>query len=304
MKLTSSKVKKAVIPAAGLGTRFLPATKVVPKELLPIAGRPLIQYAVEEAVASGLETVILVMGPGKDLLAQHFERNVGLENVLLRRGHTREADEIRRLAELAEIRTVWQEQPLGLANAIATAKPLIGDQSFAVILPDALIDAEVGCIRQLMDCYEQHPGCIVATQEVQPGEVERFGIMNVAALPDSTLDSRVLRVTSLIERPEPGQTTSRHGIFGRYILAPEIFSCIAETRAGRGGEFQLTDSLTLCAKNTPIYAYRFEGRHYDGGNKLGFIQATIAYSLKDQDLSAALRQHLVELEMTLAATLP
>jgi UTP--glucose-1-phosphate uridylyltransferase len=209
LKLTPSKIKTAVIPAAGLGTRFLPATKVVPKELLPIAGRPLIQYAVEEAVASGLETVILVVGPGKELLAQHFRRNVGLEDILLSRGDKEGADGIRRLAELAEIRTVWQEQSLGLANAIATAKPLIGDEPFAVILPDALIDAEVGCIRQLMECYEKHPGCIVATQEVQPDQVDRFGIVDVVELPDSSFDNRVLRVTSLTERPEKFSPASR-----------------------------------------------------------------------------------------------
>jgi UTP--glucose-1-phosphate uridylyltransferase len=299
VKLTSSKIRKAVIPAAGLGTRFLPATKVIPKELLPIAGRPLIQHAVEEAVASGVEIIILVVGPGKDLLTQHFQRSESLENVLLRRGQSQDAADLRRLAELAEIRTVWQEQPIGLANAITTAKPLIDDEPFAVILPDALIDAKVPCIRQLMECYEKHPGCIVATREVRADEVERFGVVDVARLPSSDIDNRVLQVISLIERPEPGQTTSHWGIFGRYILTPEIFSCSSKTRVGRGGEFQLTDSLALCAERSPIYAYRFEGEHYDAGNKLGFIQATIAYGLKDAELSIPLAQYLAELNSAL-----
>jgi UTP--glucose-1-phosphate uridylyltransferase len=293
---SSQRIRKVVIPAAGLGTRFLPATKAVPKEMLPIGGRPLIQFAVEEAAASGLETVILVIGRGKGQIAEHFSRNVHLETALSRRGKAGEAEVVCRLSELADVRTVWQEAPLGLADAIRRARSLVSNEPFAVILPDALIDSAVPGIRQLMDCYEKHPGCIIATQKVDPSEVDRFGILDVVPMPDPYFGGRTLRVTSLTERPRPELVTSRYGIFGRYILEPEIFRYIENTRPGFGGELQLTDSLQLCSTSMPIYAYRFEGRHYDAGDKLGFLQATLAYSLKDPELARPLREYLATLE--------
>src|ERR1700756_395847 len=215
------KVRKVVIPAAGLGTRLLPATKVVPKEMLPIAGRPLIQFSVEEAVASGADLVILVISEAKSLIAQHFSRDIDLEALLARCGRAAEAEMIRRLAQMVEVRTVTQEAPLGLADAIAKTRPLIGAEPFAVILPDAIIDSVVPAIRQLKQCYERHPGCIIATQRVSPSEVDRFGILDVLALQDSNSDSRTFRVSSLTERPRRELATSDYGIFGRYILEPE-----------------------------------------------------------------------------------
>lgn len=289
------RVRKAVIPAAGLGTRFLPATKVVPKEMLPIAGRPLIQFAVEEAAASGIETVILVTSREKSLLAEHFVRNHALEETLLKRGKYRDADQIRRLSKLVEIRTVCQEAPLGLGDAVRSARSLVGEEPFAVILPDALIDSEMPCIGQLMQCYEKHRGCIVATQKVDSSEVDRFGILDVVSIPDSCCGGRTLRVISLVERPQPGTVSSRYGIFGRYVLEADIFSCIERTRPGFGGELQLTDSLLLCSERIPLHAYRFEGRHYDAGSKLGFVQATLAYALKDPELTKPLLEHLFAL---------
>ena len=294
--MNSSPIRKAVIPAAGLGTRFLPVTKVLPKEMLPVAARPLIQYAVEEAAASGIESVILVVSRGKGLLAEHFQRNRHLESVLSGRGQSEEAELIRHLSELVEVSTVWQQELLGLADAVQTARPLIGDAPFAVILPDALIDSPVPCTRQLMDCYEQHPGCIVATQLVEPEEVERYGIVDVLPMRDPCCNRRTLGVSSLIERPRPGSTASRYGIFGRYILQPEIFPCIEHTRPGFNGELQLTDALMLCAAQVPLYAYRFEGRHFDAGSKLGLLQANIAYTLKDPQLAQPLREHLASLQ--------
>jgi UTP--glucose-1-phosphate uridylyltransferase len=292
----SSKIRKVVIPAAGLGTRFLPATKVVPKELLPVAGKPLIQYAVEEAAASGLETVILVLSHSKSLIAEHFQRNLGLETILSQRGRYEDAELVRQLSNLAEIQTVWQDQPLGLADAIRCARPAVEDEAFAVILPDALIDSTKPCIAQMLACRENHPGCIVATQTVDPSQVERFGILDVMSTHDPCGDERTLRVTSLTERPPAGTTSSRHGIFGRYILEPDIFAAIEQTRPARGGELQLTDSLSLCCGPVPIYAYRFEGLHYDCGSPLGFLEATIAYALKDPMMAEPLRAHFTAQE--------
>jgi UTP--glucose-1-phosphate uridylyltransferase len=293
--MTSQRIRKVVIPAAGLGTRFLPATKVVPKELLPLAGRPLIQFSVEEAAASGIENVILVLSEDKSLIQEYFSRDLPLETALTRRGQCEMAEAIRHLSELAEIRVAWQERQLGLADAIRSARHLIGDEPFAVILPDALIDASLPCIRQLMNCYEKHPGCVVATQTVESSEVNRFGIVDVEAVADPCCGGRTLRVTSLTERPQRDQATSRYGIFGRYILEPGIFSHIDQTSVGFGDELQLTDSLHLYSRTRPVYAYCFEGKHYDAGNKWGFLQATIAYSLKDPDLSQRLREYLAGL---------
>lgn len=297
--MSSSRIRKAVIPAAGLGTRFLPATKVVPKEMLPIAGRPVIQHAIEEVAASGLETVILVIGPGKDIISEHFRRNTSLEDTLVNRGWTKHAEAIRQLAELVEIRTVWQEKPIGLAHAIGLAESLVGDEPFAVILPDALIHAEVPCIRQLMDCYARYPGCVVATQLVHPKEVERFGVVEIEQASVSV--PRISRVTSLFERPAPGVTNSLLGIFGRYILVPQIFPLISKLMPGRGGELQLTDALSLCAKSGPVYAYRFEGQHFDVGNKLGFVQATLSYALRDPKIAGPLTEYLASLDHPVSA---
>jgi UTP--glucose-1-phosphate uridylyltransferase len=284
-----SNIRKVVIPAAGLGTRFLPATKVVPKELLPVAGKPLIQFAVEEAAASGIETVILVLSRSKGQMAEHFQPNSFLEDLLSRQGRHDEAERLHRLSSIADIQVVWQEAQLGLADAIRCARPLIEGQAFAVILPDALIDSSQPCLGQLLKCYEKHPGCIVATQSVDAAEVDRFGILEVVPIPDRCCNGRTTRVTSLQERPQTGTTSSRHGIFGRYILEPEIFAAIELTRPSLGGELQLTDSLSLCCGPTPLYAYRFEGRHYDCGSPGGFVGATIAYALKDPEIASRLR---------------
>lgn len=290
-----SPIRKAVIPAAGLGTRFLPATKAVPKELLPIAGKPIIQYAVEEAVASGIEMVILVISHSKNLVVEHFRRNLTLENILTERGQLGGAAQVRQLSQLAEIRTVYQVAPLGLADAVRTARPLVGDEPFAVILPDALIDSAVPCLRQLSLCYEQHHGSVIATQMVDPEEVGHYGILELESLPDNGGETRTLKVRSLVEKPKPGSVSSRFGIFGRYILESDIFSCIDGTQPGTGGELQLTDALQMQAARVSIFAHRFEGQHYDVGSKLGFLQATMAYALKDPETAAAVQEYLVGL---------
>jgi UTP--glucose-1-phosphate uridylyltransferase len=294
-----SRIRKVVIPAAGLGTRLLPATKVIPKELLPISGKPLIQFAVEEAVASGLETVILVLSVGKSLVAEHFRQSMPLEKVLSQRGKTEELELIHRLSELADVRTVLQRNPLGLADAIGCARSLIGDEPFAVILPDAVIDSTYPCLRQLMSCYDRHPGCILATREVDASEVGRFGVLELVPQPDSRFADRLFRVNSLIERPVPGSVSSRYGIFGRYILESAIFECIDRTVAGFSGELQLTDSLLLFCQQSPVYALCFEGTHYDAGDQFGLIRANIDFCLKDPDLGGKLRNYLANLNSKL-----
>jgi UTP--glucose-1-phosphate uridylyltransferase len=288
--MNSPRIRTAVIPAAGLGTRFLPATKVIPKEMLPVAGRPIVQFAVEEAAASGLETVILVLHRGKEVIAEHFQPDVALEKILAQRGSSEDVvAAIRRLSRLADVRTVWQEVPLGLADAIRATRPLIHDEPFAVILPDALIDSPIPCTLQLMTCYAKHPGCVVATQPIDSSEVDRFGILDVTPIHNG---GRTMRVKSLVERPRAGSVSSPHGIFGRYILEPEIFCSIERTLPGLDGELQLTDALMVHIAKAPVYAYQFEGTHYDVGSKLGFVEATLAYALKDLEIGPILRKRL------------
>lgn len=296
------KIRKAVIPAAGLGTRLLPITKMTRKEMLPIAGKPMIQYAVEEAAASGVETVVLVLSPGRSPLADYFKRDHALEGFLTQRGMEEEAEELKKLSQMVDIRLAWQDKPNGLGQAIACVRSEVGDEPFSVILPDALIDSQIPCTRQLIDCYDKYCGCTVATREVDISEIERFGILDVIPSPDADSNGRVLRVLSLTERPTPQQATSRYGIFGRYVLGPEIFQYIDETLPGRGGELQLTDSLTACARHHPVYAFCFEGTHHDAGDKLGLIEATIEYGLKDPRLGYALREYLGKLDAKSAGT--
>jgi UTP--glucose-1-phosphate uridylyltransferase len=298
------KIRTAVIPAAGLGSRFLPATKVVPKELLPIAGRPLIQHAVEEAAASGLESAILVVGPGKNILTAHFERDVTLESKLRQAGRPTLAAEIRQLSQTITIRTAWQESPRGLADAIACARSEVGDEPFAVILPDAFIDSAVPCTRQLMDCYASTPGCIVATQMVEPEELDRFGIVVIEPALSTFPRGCARSVVSLLEKPAASSLPPSYGIIGRYVLEPGIFRNIDQIRAGVSGELQLTDALSLCLRMSPVYAYHFEGTHFDAGSPLGFLQANLAEALKDPEQARCLRKQFIEQGASLVEASP
>jgi D-sedoheptulose 7-phosphate isomerase len=302
--MSSRNIRKAVIPAAGLGTRLLPFTKAIPKEMLPIDGKPLIQLAVEEAVASGIETVVLVINKSKEVVAEHFRRDPNLEQDLQRRGKSSAADSIRKLSSLAEIHTVMQDSPRGLADAIASAHSAVDDEAFAVILPDVLIDSEVPATRQLLNCYEKHAGCVVATRLVEPEEVDRYGILIPLPWKDSCCAGRTLRVGSVTERPRPGTVTSRYGILGRYILGPEIFSCIEQTRPGFGGERQLSDALSLWSRRMPLHAYLVEGLHHDSGGLLGYLQAGLAYGLKNPAYQGPLRQQLASLSWLPAVSEP
>lgn len=289
------KIRKVVIPAAGLGTRLLPITKVVPKELLPVGRKPLIQYAVEEAAASGLETAILVLPKDDHRVADYFRGDSMLEESLRKQGRTESISHLKALSTMIEVRAVVQETLRGLAHAIGCTRDVVGDEPFAVILPDALIDPAYACTRQLIECYQEHSGCIVATRQVEPSEVGRFGILDVIQLTDARFSGRLFRVNSLVERPDPALAPSRYGIFGRYILEPAIFNCIDQTSPGLSGELQITDSLLLFSRRGPVYAYCFEGSHYDAGDQFGLWQATIDYSLRDPELGERLREYLTDI---------
>lgn len=289
--MSSPAIRKAVIPAAGRGTRLFPATKVIPKEMMPVGGRPVIQFAVEEALASGIKTVILVLCKGKEVVAEHFQPDAFVEHSIAQQGSMGGAAEaLGRVSTLVQVRTVWQQSPLGLADAIRAARAMVRDEPFAVILPDALIDSAVPCTRQLMSCYAKNRGCIIATRLVDSCDVGRFGILDVASTQDRANGNGAMRVKALIERPQPGTITSRHGIFGRYILEPEIFDSIERTEPGLNAELQLTDALMAHTATAAVYGCDFEGKHYDVGSREGFIEASIAYALKDAQIASMIRK--------------
>jgi len=292
------RVRKAVIPVAGLGTRFLPATKAMPKEMLALVDKPLIQYAVEEAVASGIEEIILVTGEGTEPILEHFARRPALERALRRRGKAAEARLVERLGKLAHIRTVRQSEPLGLGHAVGCARRLVGREPFAVLLPDDLIDAAVPCTRQLIEVHTATGGSVVATQRVAGAAIERFGVMDVkpASASRAKWRSRLFRVRDLVEKPRLAQAPSPWIVVGRYLLEPEVFDIIAATRPGKGGEIQLTDALRALARERPVHALAFGGVRHDAGDKLGFLRATLHYALKHPELGGAFRAELKSLK--------
>jgi UTP--glucose-1-phosphate uridylyltransferase len=290
----STKVRKAVIPAAGFGTRMLPATKAIPKEILPVGEKPLIQFAVEEAVASGIETVILVIRSHKSVLQAHFDRNLELESFLEDRRQTAEAELVRRLATLGEILYVEQERPLGLAHAISCARPLVGEEAFAVLLPDVIMLSKIPVTRQLLRAREEHGGSVVAVREIEPCEVERHGILrfDLDAVPHSV---RSIRVAGLVEKPPRDRAPSRLGVFGRYLLEPTIWNSVAQTAPDQRGELQLTDALNHFCREEPLFGHFFEGRNYDAGDPLGYIKANLDIALQDPRLRQPLLDYLSHL---------
>ena len=276
----TQRIRKAVIPAAGLGRRLFPFTKTVPKEMLPVAGKPLVQWTVEEAAASGIETVILVINRNKDLIARHFERDQSLEQDLERQGRSDVVDALRELSSLCDIRIVFQRSPRGLADAIACAKPKLGDEPFAVILPDVLFDADVPVTRQLLDFHEQQEGCVIAARPVDQDEVERCGILTPLASQGDSRSGREFRVGAVTERPRAGEVSSRYGVAGRYVLTPGIFDCIRKMKPGFGGELQLSDALSLLAKEALVHGYLIDAAHYDCGELEGLVRAELAFAPK------------------------
>ncbi len=282
-----NKVRKAVIPVAGLGTRFLPATKSQPKEMLTLVDKPLIQYAVEEAAASGIEEIILVTGPGKDAIESHFAPSPELEHELRARGKRAEARAVRAVSRLANVVSVRQKKPLGLGHAIGCARALVGNEPFAVLLPDEIIDARVPCLRQLLAVHARRGGCVVATQRVRRAEISSYGVMKV-----ERLEKRLFRVRGLVEKPTPSRAPSLYAVVGRYILEPEIFKLLEKTPPGRGGEIQLTDALARFAAEKPMYAVAFEGERFDAGNKAGLLEATLHFAGKHPELGRVLRRYM------------
>jgi UTP--glucose-1-phosphate uridylyltransferase len=283
-----AKIRKAVIPAAGLGTRFLPATKAVPKELLPIVDRPTIQYIVEEAVAAGVDEVILVCARGKDSIVDHFDIAAELESHLERTGKHALRDQLRAIAKMANVVTVRQQEPLGLGHAVLCARALVGDEPFVVMLGDDIIDAAVPATRQLADCYQRHGKGTIALMEVPPAEAHLYGI--AAGRP---LDDRTIRIEQLVEKPK-ANAPSNLAVIGRYVLPPRIFGILEQVVPGVGGEIQLTDALAVLAREEGLLGYRFEGDRYDAGDRFGYLKANIAYALKRPELAPQLRAYLRE----------
>jgi UTP--glucose-1-phosphate uridylyltransferase len=285
----SKKAVKAVIPAAGFGTRMLPATKAVPKEMLPVAGKPLIQYAVEEAAASGIETVILVTRNHKSLIQSHFTRDHELESFLEGRHLKAAAELVRRLTELVDLRYVEQKKPLGLAHAIGCARSLVGAEPFVVLLPDVIMVSDNEPVtHQLIRAHEQHRGSIVAIREVEARELERHGIVQVERSTDHPFAMSVT-VTGLVEKPSVETAPSRLGVFGRYLLEPAIWDAIAQTDPDARGEVQLTDALNLLCRKSPLYGLFFEGQHYDAGDRTGYLKANMELSTQDGCVQEPLR---------------
>jgi UTP--glucose-1-phosphate uridylyltransferase len=281
-----------VFPAAGLGTRFLPATKASPKEMLPLVDKPLIQYVVEEAVASGIEEVVLITGRGKRSIEDHFDVAFELEEDLKAKGKHKLLSEMQRIADLVTFCYIRQKKALGLGHAVLTAKRVIGNDPFAVLLGDDIIDARVPALRQMMDVYQRYPATILAIQRVPKSQTGHYGIIDARKLEDN-----VYLVKDLVEKPSPEEAPSNLAIIGRYILTSEIFGALERTKPGKGGEIQLTDGLRLLMQKQPIYAYEVSGVRHDAGDKLGFLKATVEFGLKNEEFGNEFRNYLKKLKL-------
>jgi UTP--glucose-1-phosphate uridylyltransferase len=278
-----AKIRKAVIPAAGLGTRFLPVTKTVSKEMIPIIDKPMIHYIVEEAIQSGVEDIVLITSRHKEDLERYFDYNYELEDRLIKNGKTDLALSIKKIAESCNIICVYQKEPAGLGHAVGCARSVVGKEPFAVLLGDDLIDSEIPCTKQLIDIYEERGMSVVGVMEVPLADTAKYGIVGGDAL-----DSRTLKVTSMIEKPKPEDAPSRLAIPGRYVVDSAIFDCISQTKPGKGGEIQFTDALLDLAKTQGLLAHRFVGDRYDTGDRLGYLDATLTFGLRRPELREGL----------------
>jgi UTP--glucose-1-phosphate uridylyltransferase len=291
----AKKVRKAVFPAAGLGTRFLPATKAQPKEMLPLVDKPIIQYGVEEAVAAGCDQIIIVTGRGKSAIEDHFDVSYELEKMLEERGKTDLLKIVRQISDLIHIAYVRQKEALGLGHAVLTARELVGDEPFAVLLADDVIDAKVPCLKQLMDVFDKTQCSVLATQVVEGPGISAYGVLEGKPVPGS--NGKLYEVVGLVEKPRPEDAPSNLAVIGRYILTPGVFDTLSDLKAGAGGELQLTDGLKQLLKKEKIYGYVFEGKRHDTGDKLGFLKATVEFALKRSDLGGPLREYLKTLNL-------
>src|SRR5215469_14496 len=280
------KVRKAVFPAAGLGTRFLPATKAQPKEMLPLVDKPIIQYGVEEALSAGCDQIVMVTGRGKQAIEDHFDVSYELEKMLEERGKT----------DMMHVAYVRQKEALGLGHAVLTARELIRDEPFAVLLADDVIDAPTPCLRQMMKVFEQVQASVIATMQIDGPAISSYGVLKVNPVPGQ-FDGRLYEIQDMVEKPKIEEAPSNLAIIGRYILTPRIFDTLAKTQTGTGGELQLTDGMRNLLKQEKMYAYVYEGKRHDTGDKLSFLKATVEFALKRKDLGEPLRQYLKTLKL-------
>ncbi len=286
------KIRKAVITAAGWGTRFLPITKVQPKEMLPLFDRPLIQYAVEEAINSGIEQIIVVTAQGKHAIEDYFDRSPQLETLLEQKKETKLLTEIRRISNLTDICYIRQKEQLGLGHAVSLTKDMVANEPAAVLLPDDVIDSRIPVIKQMLQIYERYGSSVIAVQQVAREEVRKYGIIKGKKVADN-----LYQVLDLVEKPSPEEAPSDLGIVGRYLLNPEIFGVLAKTQPGQGKEIQLTDALKLLLKEQPIYAYKFEGTRFDAGTPLGWIEASVTLALRHPQWGSQFKAYLRGLEL-------
>ena len=282
------KIRKAIIPAAGLGTRFLPATKAQPKEMLPIVDKPTLQYIIEEAIESGIEEILIITGRNKKSIEDHFDRSVELELELEHKGKVEMLEMVKSISNMVDIHFIRQKEPKGLGHAIYCAKSFVGNEPFAVMLGDDIVYNEgKPCLRQLMDCYDEYKTSVLGVQTVPDGDVDKYGIVD-----GLKIEGNVTKVKGLVEKPSVDEAPSNMAILGRYIITPSIFEILEETKPGKGGEIQLTDALLELMSEEAIYAYNFEGRRYDVGDKLGFLEATVEYALRKPELKDAFIEYL------------
>ena len=290
----SSKLRKVVFPAAGLGTRFLPATKVIPKEMLALVDKPIIQYGVEEALASGVEHIIIITGRGKSAMEDHFDLSPELDAALDRRGKKELLALSRSVAGMARISYVRQKEPLGLGHAVLCAKDLVGDEPFAVILPDDVIDADPPCLKQMIDVFNEKKGSVLATMTIEGAAISAYGVL--AGSPDPA-NPRIYNCTGMVEKPKLEDAPSKQAIIGRYVLTPRIFPLLERTQPGAGGEIQLTDGIKALLKEEKVFGYTFKGKRYDAGDKFGMLQATVEFALKRPEFADRFRTYLKSLSL-------
>ena len=288
----TAKIRKAVFPAAGLGTRFLPATKSSPKEMLPLVDKPLIQYSVEEAVASGIESILIITGREKSSIENHFDISFELEQVLKDKGKDAMFEQVRAISDIAKISYTRQKQALGLGHAIYQAKDFVGNEPFAALLADDLVDAEVPALRQMIDVFEKYHAPVIATMQVAGEAISRFGVIDA-----DEIEPGVYLIKDMVEKPAFADAPSDLAIIGRYIFTPDIFDAIDETEPGAGGEIQITDAMRRLLKKRPFYAVKLDGTRHDAGDKLGFLIATVEYALKRDDLGEDFRDYLRSLSL-------
>jgi len=288
----TNKIRKAVFPAAGLGTRFLPATKASPKEMLPLVDKPLIQYSVEEAVASGIDSILIVTGRDKAAIENHFDISFELEQTLKEKGKIELFEQIRAISDIASICYTRQKQALGLGHAILQAKDFVGDEPFAALLADDVVDAERPALRQMIDVFEKYDAPVIATMQVEGEAISRFGVIDA-----DEVEPGVFKINDMVEKPPFAEAPSDLAIIGRYIFTPDIFDAIERTEPGAGGEIQITDAMRLLLKERPFYAVKLDGTRHDAGDKLGFLIATVEFALKRDDLGGDFREYLRTLDL-------